>query len=75
MIVLGHNGHGRLELQGRCALELGAKEAIEGEGEGKNESRKKDGEVGVTGYRFHRRLRILPKSAIRKVKIRISPDG
>lgn len=60
MIVLGHNGDGKLELDGRCQLEM-----EEGE-----EAQK----MKVTGFKFHKRLRILPQSAIRKVKIRMSPD-
>jgi len=100
MIILGHNGEGRLELQGRCALELGPSTTNGGttsittkdlvpppndkgtestderdiptkEESGKNEDLNP---IGVTGYRFHKRLRIVPKNAIRKVKIRISPD-
>jgi broad specificity phosphatase PhoE len=62
MVVLGHNGDGRLELEGRCALEVEEKDDDE------NQQNK------VTGYKFHKRLRILPRSAIRKVNIRISPD-
>ncbi len=68
MVILGHNGQGRLELQGRCALDVGS-----GEDNG-DENSKKDKDIHVTGYKFHKRLRILPKNAIRKVKIRISPD-
>jgi broad specificity phosphatase PhoE len=60
MVVLRHNGEGRLELDGRCQLEM--------------EEDKEDQEMKVTGYKFHKRLRILPQSAIRKVKIRMSPD-
>jgi broad specificity phosphatase PhoE len=60
MVILGHSGTGKLDLEGRCALD------VEEEAETK--------ECHVTGYKFHKRLRILPKSAIRKVKIRISPD-
>jgi broad specificity phosphatase PhoE len=60
MVVLGHNGDGKLELDGRCQLEMeGSEEALE---------------TKVTGYKFHKRLRILPQSAIRKVKIRMSHD-
>lgn len=62
MVVLGHNGDGRLELEGRCALEVEEKDDDE------NQQKK------VTGYKFHKRLRILARSAIRKVNIRISPD-
>jgi len=82
MVVLGHNGQGRLELQGRCALDLGSQpstrtSSTEGEVEKKDKdgsSSSKEEELHVTGYKFHKRLRILPRNAIRKVKIRISPD-
>lgn len=74
MVVLGHNGQGRLELQGRCALDLGPKPKTGNEnGEDEKKDKNKD-DVHVVGYKFHKRLRILPKQAIRKVKIRISPD-
>lgn len=68
MVVLGHNGQGRLELQGRCALETGPRK------KSGNDESKDENDICVTGYKFHKRLRILPKHAIRKVKIRISPD-
>lgn len=82
MVILGHNGQGRLELQGRCALEVGPKPVVGNEDEEKKEGKddqngfkqQNDDELHVTGYKFHKRLRILPKHAIRKVKIRISPD-
>jgi broad specificity phosphatase PhoE len=85
MVVLGHNGEGRLELQGRCALEVGPilrSDAVVVASDVPGSTRQSDGNetanvtetVGVTGYRFHKRLRILPQNAIRKVEIRISPD-
>mmetsp|Transcript_5328 Transcript_5328/g.12645 ORF Transcript_5328/g.12645 Transcript_5328/m.12645 type:complete len:779 (-) Transcript_5328:15-2351(-) len=58
MVVLGHEGNGRLDLEGRCMLEL----------EEDPETKKKV----VKGYKFHKRLRVLPKSNIRKVRFRIS---
>jgi len=60
MVVLGHSGDGRLDLEGRCALE------VEEDPETK--------ESHVNGYTFHKRLRILPKSHINTVKFRISPN-
>jgi broad specificity phosphatase PhoE len=59
MVVLGHNDGGKLELEGRCALEM--------------ETNEEGGEQEIN-YKFHKRLRILPRSDIRKVRIRISPD-
>lgn len=63
MVVLGHNGDGKLELDGRCQLEME---------ENKDEAAAQ--QMKVTGYKFHKRLRILPQSAIRKVKIRMTND-
>lgn len=60
MVVLGHSGEGKLDLEGRCDLDI--------------ERNSENDDPHVTGYKFHKRLRILPKHAIRKVKIRISPD-
>jgi broad specificity phosphatase PhoE len=79
MVVLGHNGEGRLELQGRCALELGptSTDTTSSSRSRSNQEATAQDEpptLCVKGYRFHKRLRIVPKNAIRKVKIRISPD-
>lgn len=60
MVVLGHDGFGRLQLSGRYELDLKADEET--------------GETHAAGYKFHRRLRVLPEKYIRKVKIRISWD-
>jgi broad specificity phosphatase PhoE len=60
MVVLGPSPDGKLDLEGRCALDV--------------EEEPETHQSHVTGYKFHKRLRILPKSAIRKVKIRISPN-
>ena len=59
MVVLGHEGNGQLDLEGRCSLEL----------EEDPETKRKV----VKGYTFHKRLRILPKSNIRTLRFRISP--
>ena len=59
MVVLGHAGDGRLDLEGRCALEL--------------EEDPETHRSRVKGYKFHKRLRILPKSHVRTVRFRISP--
>mmetsp|Transcript_12979 Transcript_12979/g.18370 ORF Transcript_12979/g.18370 Transcript_12979/m.18370 type:complete len:612 (+) Transcript_12979:203-2038(+) len=63
MVMLGHDGAGKLRLQGRCEIEL-------------NEETAEDGKVvkKVSGYRFHKRLNVLPKKYIRKVIIRTSYD-
>lgn len=57
MVVLGHDGAGRLELEGRYELELTEKE--------------NGSSPHVVGYKFHKRLRVLPQRSIRKVKIRM----
>ena len=62
MVVLGHEGNGRLDLEGRCSLEL--------------EEDSETMRTVVKGYKFHKRLRIQPKSYVRTVRFRISPmDG
>jgi len=58
MVVLGHAGDGRLDLEGRCALEL--------------EEDPSTRDKRVKGYKFHKRLRILPKNHVRTVRFRIS---
>ena len=61
MVMLGHTaGDGRLDLEGRCALELEEDPATR--------------QCRVTGHKFHRRLRVLPKSLVRAVHFRISPN-
>jgi broad specificity phosphatase PhoE len=72
MVVLGHSGDGKLELNGRCQLEVQVVEEQQKEGETTTTTAGKT--TRVTGYKFHKRLRILPKEALRTVKIRISPD-
>lgn len=57
-VILGHAGEGKLDMEGRCALEL--------------EQDPETHETHVKGYKFHKRLRILPRNYIRKVKARIS---
>lgn len=61
MIVLGHDNCGRLELFGRHELVLGEEEGPNGERE-------------IRGYAEHRRLRVLPESYVRRVKVRISQN-
>lgn len=68
MCVLSHDGMGRLRLEGRWNLQLKERE-IEVDGD---DDKKKEKIVEVDDYRFHKRLRILPQAAIRKVAIRIS---
>jgi len=58
MVVLGHDGAGHLELAGRYDL------VLEEDDKGENDTR-------VVGYKFHKRLRVLPPKVVRKVKIRM----
>lgn len=60
MVILGHDGKGKLRLDGRCELELAVDEAT--------------GEKRVTSHRFQQRLRVLPKEYVHKIKVRVSPD-
>jgi broad specificity phosphatase PhoE len=60
MVILGHDGAGKLNLEGRCDLEMKANEETQ--------------ELEVVGHKFHKRLRVLPHKCIRKSKIRICYD-
>jgi Histidine phosphatase superfamily (branch 1) len=58
MVVLSHDGAGRLQLQGRWEQEV----------------TEKGGEKHVTGSAFHQCLCVLPTEWVRTTKIRISCD-
>jgi broad specificity phosphatase PhoE len=60
MVILGHDGAGKLQLDGRCELQL--------------DDNKETGETSVKGHKFHRRLRVLPRQYVHKVNVRISHD-
>lgn len=60
MVMLEHDGMGRLELAGRCELEAHEAET--------------QGDEARLAFRFHRRLRVLPTEHVRKALIRISFD-
>lgn len=60
MVVLGHDGAGKLQLEGRCELELGESDETGGK--------------EVTGHTFHQRLRVLPKKFVHKLNVRVSYD-
>jgi len=68
MVVLGHDGAGRLELTGRYELELAEKES------GAANRHKVASKPRIAGYKFHKQLRVLPPKSVRKVKIRMSFD-
>ena len=54
MVLLGHDGVGKLQLEGRMQLEL---------------EKREDGETHAKGYQFHKRLQVLPPHVIQKSKI------
>lgn len=65
MIILGHNGAGKLQLNGRCDLNL--------------RERKDDSDdtamsqnFDVIGYSYHKKLRVVPKEHFTKRIIRLS---
>ena len=80
MVVLGHNGAGRLELVGRYELVL-TEQQLHGGGRHPPDDKNAlsttttattmDEKNRVVGYRFHKRLRVLPPKVVRKVKIRL----
>lgn len=65
MIILGHDGYGRLELEGRCQLKI---TKIETEGEETSES---DTKVKVSGYHFFKKLKVIPKCHMKTRTIRM----
>ena len=81
MVVLGHNGAGRLELVGRYELVLTEQQLHGGGGRHHPDDKNAvssttttttmDEKNRVVGYRFHKRLRVLPPKVVRKVKIRL----
>lgn len=58
MVVLSHDGAGRLQLEGRWEQEV----------------TEEGGKKHVTGSTFHKCLRVLPSEWVRNTKIRISYD-
>ena len=83
MVLLGHDGRGRLKLNGRCELKLRRKEEDDGDRCVQEEEKKKnagcrvvngDFPVRVDGFRFHDKLRVLPRKFIDTRTIRLSCD-
>ena len=58
MVVLGHDGAGKLQLDGRYEVEIG--------------ENAKTREKEVRGYKFYERLRVLPEKYVHKLNVRIS---
>lgn len=71
MIMLAHNGLGRLKLDGRCELELEEKKKEDDQVKGDNKN-DDDETVVVTGYKKYSRLRTLPPQWVRPRTIRMS---
>ena len=69
MIMLAHDGLGRLKLDGRCELELDKKEKKEVNG---TEGTSKELDTVVTGYKKYSRLRTLPPQWVRPRTVRMS---
>lgn len=65
MILLAHDGKGKLQLEGRCELEL--KETKD-----HPDQNREHVSIDVTGFRFYRKLRIVPKHHMRSRTIRLS---
>lgn len=85
LVVLGHDGKGRLRLKGRHELVLKKRELEDNddadaaeeqvtEEEGKRYKSQYQTETLIEGYRYQNRLRVLPKEWRVKRKIRLSFD-
>ena len=86
MVILAHDGCGRLKLDGRCDLELRSVDKIVDES-GKNDveerelansnaerdgmKKKKGSTTVVVGYKMHKRLRTLPPQYVQARAIRM----
>ena len=64
MVILAHDGQGRMNLDGRCELELKERQADE----------KEAGEKEVVGYKKYERLRTVPPQHVRPRKVRMCHD-
>ena len=78
MIVLEHDGSGMLRLGDRCQLEMthgSGKNLFNKSGENGNHS--EHSKVKVTGYKFHKGLRMYPEKSMQEKRrvIRLSPNG
>ena len=72
MVMLAHDGLGRLKLDGRCELELDKKEKKEVNGTEGNTNGKQELDAVVTGYKKYSRLRTLPPQWVRPRTVRMS---
>lgn len=74
LVVLGHDGKGRLRLEGRHELVLCKAEDDEQEGEESTYESQCQSNTLVKGYKYESRLRTLPKEWRAKRRIRLSYD-
>lgn len=76
MVILKHDGSGRLQLDSRCEMAFETDDDEDGSGNDRNEIKKvcaqersnsetKTSNVRVVGYEKHRRLKLLPPHLIR----------
>ena len=76
MIILGHDGEGRLHLDGRCELDLkksASKDKVDGKEKGSNDVVEKS-ETVILGYKKYDRLRTVPPQWVRPRKVRMCYD-
>jgi len=76
MIMLAHDGRGRLHLDGRCELELKKQRAAKENADEKEEHDDADekSETVIVGYKKYERLRTVPPQYVRPRKVRMCYD-
>lgn len=77
MVILGHDGQGRLHLDGRCELELKQRTAKRDSADGKEEHANgvdEKSETVIVGYKKYERLRTVPPQYVRPRKVRMCHD-
>ena len=62
MVILGQDGYGRLELEGRCELKIRTA--------GTSDEKETD-EIKVSGFKFYKKLKVVPKRHMRTRNIRM----
>lgn len=79
MVILGHDGNGKLQLNGRCELlqkqqKKDKKEKESNKEQNNNEEEDSSNNIQITGVKFHKKLRIVPETYIRTRTVRLSYD-
>eukprot|EP00979_Chaetoceros_neogracilis_P006439 scaffold1309_cov214-Chaetoceros_neogracile.AAC.1 len=72
MIILGHDGQGKLQLDGRCELELKDTAYVVEKNQDEEHGSDTKRRTTVSCYKFYRKLRIVPKNYSRSRSIRLS---